>query len=226
MKIFKALFLGTFLILCIGCDMINASKDVTLDFSVDQKTDLSGLRVNIYLSLPYVGWYGYSKKITVIDQGKVLKHKIKTTNHAVFTIEAIDTKRNQHFFIENFSLDTLRTNYKESYIFSDQKVILSSIYQWNISEQGGTYRKDLDYAPLNAGIKPLKLYQPMTDEYQMSEISQEEIDEHTTVTDFETLKQLPKIKEKDILRIANLTHEQKQELIEIHSKLEFYKPES
>lgn len=201
MKALKAFILVFLLILCIGCNMMNESRDVTLDFSVDQKTDLSGLRVNIYVRLPHVGWYRYSKKITVIDQGKVLKHKLEATNAAIFTIEAIDTKRNQHFFLENISLDTLRTDYKESYIFSDQKVILTSIYQWNLSEKGGTYRKELHYTTLNADTKPLKFYKPTTDKYLLSEISQKDIDDEVKVTSFETLKRLPKIREKDILRI-------------------------
>lgn len=226
MNMVKYLLVIIFLILLAGCDLMRDGNKVTYQFNIDPHVDLSGLRVNLHISGKNTGssWYGYSKTITMIDGGKVLDHRFKDDGNLFYTIEAIDSKRGLYFhYSDPYEHDGLRADYIRSFIFSDNGVKLGTQILKSRHESNHFYEKKFNYDKEDTNNKKLGFYNPKTANYQISTVYSQEDLKVFDVFSFEDLKTTDKLKEEDILRL-NLTDEQKQELIKIHSQKEFIDP--
>ncbi|QIO05077.1 hypothetical protein [Acinetobacter shaoyimingii] len=205
---------------------MNGPNNVTYEFNIDPAVDLSGLRVNLYIYGKSTGssWYSYDKIITVIDKGKVLDKNFKDNTDISYIIEAVDTKRGHYFYYDDpYEHDGLRTDYIRTFIFSDDMVKQITHIIRNQYESDAVYEKNLHYVE-NKDNKKLEFFHPKISKYHMSQPAQEWLDKEVEIMGFEGLKTGPKIKEKDILRLKNITDAQKQELIKIHSQLKFNDP--
>lgn len=196
------------------------TNEVDLSFNIIPKTNLSDLRVNLFImrSDAPSEWYSYYKTITVIDKGIVLTN-FKSKYILAYQIEGGSKLNKLHF--DSQMIDNVfarKENYKVNYTFGNDFVSVSedSIINLNKNKQTQKYltREDnIDF----------KYYDPNTTEYQVTDISEENLLFLNSMP-FNDLKNVGKIKSKDIFKLNHLKHEEKIELVKIHDRKKFDKP--
>lgn len=198
------------------------SNIFTLEFSTEENECLKDLRVNINLLTNYSPsrWYDYYKRITVIDNGKVLVPKIQEQGIAYYSIEAFMPTCNLHYHFSGdntYSSSDINVNYK--YIYSKDKIYL----KWRIGgDEGESNIKYLQKDYLEA----LPLHSTRTDLYLFDGLSDRDIGDIARLYTFEELLQEDKLLESDINRLPHLSDEQKQLLIKAHEDKRFREVDS
>lgn len=196
---------------------VDSSNIFTLEFSTEENECLKDLRVNINLLTNYSPsrWYDYYKRITVIDNGKVLVPKIQERGIIHYDIEALMPTCNLHYHFSGdntYSSMDINVNYK--YIFSKDKID----FKWRIGgDEGINNIKYLQKSYLEA----LPLYSVGTDVYVFDGLRESDIDDIARLYTFEELLQEDKLLESDINRLPHLSDEQKQLLIKAHEHKKF-----
>lgn len=200
----------------IGIVLMNHTSVFTFESSIDDDECLRDLQVNVKLHFNYQAsnWYSYHKNFTVINEGKIIIPKIQAKEVSYIIIDATAPRCKLHHQeeIDNIYISspwnvTNKYLFKRDFIQGEYKIGFDQFasnlqYDKNFINTSTTqYSNDNQYI-----VEPL-------DNLQISDISR--------LYTFDQLKTEGKLLASDINRLSNLSEEQKNELIKIHSQKQF-----
>ncbi|AOA59911.1 hypothetical protein BFG52_06850 [Acinetobacter larvae] len=216
----KKIILGIFLFLSaisypIYNKIVNAFEETNIlsfSFNVDKNSDLNDLRVNLYLlnSATASEWYAYRKAITVIDKGKVLS-ELKSKYILMYEIEVASLSKNLYLTKLSDNVFYRKMDYKVKYEFPNDFNLFTNT------------DNNIEHTTTLKNIKNVKYYNPELACFEISEITESTL--HILQSkSFDELKAAGKIKAKDILKLNQLTNDEKTRLLKIHNLKKFDKP--
>lgn len=200
----------------LGCNnMFESEKKIKYIFKVDNDQTL--LNVNLYLYKYDSGskWYSIVKKKTVIEGGKV--------------ISPINDGDADYHKIEVY-LPNIKKEILTDHIYIDSDYIFEFTFNSNgidtlTKVNGGGHHIEnknfQSYQDINKNITHDFIhYNSIGINYELNNIKESLFDELKAMS-FEDLKETDKILSKDIMKLNNLSFDQKKQLIEIHKLKKF-----
>lgn len=218
------------ILLCYRCStsVMPETNVLAFEFKTQDSPALNTLRVNLYLMSSYRAseWYGYEKKITVIDQGKVLSD---FKSKYIFYYQVIAMNQKGGVYYDDQGQDNIfarRADIIEHYNFNAKNIEYTLTIKDGFIIGHSQSHGIIEYDALDAKARlQLPFYDPKTAKFELSDLSESSLEELKN-KNMDDLLQVEKLKEQDILKLTQLSTAQKQTLIQAHALKSFDPPPS
>lgn len=195
--------------------MLDSEKKIKYIFRVDNNENLSKLNVNIYLYKYDSGskWYSLVKKKTVIEHGKVISSIINDKNVDYHRIELHLANIKKEITTDHIYLNS---DYIFYFTFNSTGInTLTKVNGGGHNVENKSFKPYLainenithDFIHYNSSYEPDNIKEPLLNELK--------------AMNFEDLKKTDKILHQDIMKLDQLSLNQKKQLIEIHTLKKF-----
>lgn len=209
----KIIFL-IFFIFFLGCSQ-DMQESTHLNFSVENKGILKDLNVNLFTYKKDFNskWYALVKKETIINQGNLIKNTSVDSNVFYYEFYVFNNNFNKIYYTENIIKDSAVEN---DYSFAEDHLKFKVYKNKELFSDGILYYKKFE----NSGVKKFIYYDPNKAKFELTQLEPDTIATLESMT-FEELLETDKLLNKDILKLKNISMNEKKKLIEVHSLKKF-----
>ena len=158
-------------------------------------------------------WYDLVKKETIIQKGKLLKNSTTDSNIFYYNLYIYTSNFKKVHSTENIIKNSIVDHH---YSFSAEDLKFKILKNEEIFSSGTLYYKNLKDSAVNKFI----YYPPNVARFELTELSEDTFNILNSMT-FEEILETDKLLNKDIMKLRNLSLNQKKKLIEIHNLKKF-----
>lgn len=201
-------------IFLLGCSE-DIKESTRLNFNVEDQASSENLNINLYTYKNYLNsrWYGLVKKETIVNQGKLVKNSSLNSNIFYYEFYIFTPEFNKIQHTENIFKDI---NVENDYVFAKDHLSFKVYKNKELFSDGILYYKNFE----NSGVKKFTYYDPNKAKFELTQLEPETIATLESMT-FEELLETDKLLNKDILKLKNISMNEKKKLIEVHSLKKF-----
>lgn len=186
-----------------------------LTFSLENKESLKDLNVNLFTYKKDFNskWYGLVKKETIVNQGDLIKNTSINSNVFYYEFYVFNTNFNKMYCTENIIKDSVVEN---GYSFAEDHLKFKVYKNKELFSDGILYYKKFE----NSGVKKFIYYDTNKAKFELTQLEPDTIATLESMA-FEELLETDKLLNKDILKLKNISMNEKKKLIEVHSMKKF-----